>query len=129
MVCSNHVGVLAETVVKLTVLIITTSAINAINIFFKITIFLLLTLNLQCQLAFSFFAKAPPFTVNVALSRTSVYIILCGVLKISNVVYILLKKRKPKRIVLFSFHSIVFISLFFLANCRYIISYSIALFS
>jgi hypothetical protein len=67
MVCSNHVGVLAETDVKLTVLIITTSAINAINIFFKITIFLLLTLNLQCQLAISFFAKAPPFTV--ALSR------------------------------------------------------------
>ncbi|EAF8894904.1 hypothetical protein A2G21_15175, partial [Listeria monocytogenes] len=78
MVCSNHVGVLAETAVKLTVLIITTSAINAINIFFKITIFLLLTLNLQCQLAIYSFAKAPPFTVNVALSRTSVYIILCG---------------------------------------------------
>ncbi|EAD0695414.1 hypothetical protein NW59_13475 [Listeria monocytogenes] len=129
MVCSNHVGVLAETAVKLTVLIITTSAINAINIFFKITIFLLLTLNLQCQLAFSFFAKAPPFTVNVALSRTSVYIILCGVLKFSNVAYILLKKRKPKRIVLFSFHSIVFTSLFSLANCRYMVSYSAALFS
>ncbi|EAE3056620.1 hypothetical protein BLH23_15830, partial [Listeria monocytogenes] len=75
------------------------------------------------------FAKAPPFTVHVALSRTSVYIILCGVLKISNVAYILLKKRKPKRIVLFSFHSIIFISLFFLANSRYMVSYSIALFS
>ncbi|EAD5763579.1 hypothetical protein E1I03_07275 [Listeria innocua] len=98
MVCSNHVGVLAETAVKLTVLIITTSAINAINIFLKITIFLLLTLNLQCQLAFSFFAKAPPFTVNVALSRTSVYIILCGVLKFSNVAYILLEKKKAKKI-------------------------------